>query len=265
MAAGDVKVSNTKVRAFNCNVFDGVDDYVEVPHHPYQLGAYLANGFTISAQIMLRTYGESNVGIILDKSTSNTGGDGFVFSVENSGAVERLRIRINDSAGIASANGSILLTRWYCVMITVSYDSKCNFYINGVLSGAADQVCAQNISAITTTNVMRIGNRVGDTDRSFNGSIKGVKMWNRVLTTAEIAADYARTTPTPGLIHHFKLGGDYADYGMVGATATNSGSVAQTVDDNVAVAVKAQRVGANDKWMIYRGQGGQVGTVEIEA
>ena len=48
MAEGDVVVVNTNSRAFNANVFDGVDDYVEIPHNAAQLGANLSNGFTIS-------------------------------------------------------------------------------------------------------------------------------------------------------------------------------------------------------------------------
>jgi hypothetical protein len=53
-------------------------------------------------------------------------------------------------------------------------------------------------------------------------------MWNRVLTATEITEDYQGKNNTNGLIHHFKLGGDYTDYGSVGVTATNSGSIANT-------------------------------------
>ena len=111
---------------------------------------------------------------------------------------------------------------------------------------------------------MRIGNRSSATDRSFNGGIKDVKMWNRVLTSAEITTVYGGGTPKMGLIHHFKLGGDYKDYGEVGVDATNSGTIVKIIDDNIAVAVAAQRVTANDKWLIAEGPGGQVFTAEVE-
>jgi hypothetical protein len=136
--------------------------------------------------------------------------------------------------------------------------------MNGVISGTANQDLVQGVSTITTTTNARIGNRAGATDYTFDGGIKDFKMWNRVLSTTEIAKDYAGHTPATGLIHHFKLGGDYSDYGSCGVTATNSGSVPFVVDDNIAVAVKAQRVASTDTWMIYKGKEGQVGTVNIE-
>ena len=89
-------------------------------------------------------------------------------------------------------------------------------------------------------------------------------MWNKVLTTAEIAEDYAGKTPSKEfLIHHFKLNGDYTDYGLVGATATNSGSTPQIIEDRVAAVIKASYVGDKDKFLIFKGVGGQLGTASI--
>ena len=99
-----------------------------------------------------------------------------------------------------------------------------NHYLNGVQSGTANQDAIGTIADIVTTNAMRIGNRSTATDRTFDGSIRSVKMWNRVLGTGEITSDYEGIINTGGLIHYFKLGGDYTDYGSVGVTATNSGS-----------------------------------------
>jgi hypothetical protein len=90
-------------------------------------------------------------------------------------------------------------------------------------------------------------------------------MWNRVLTAAEITQDYAGQPVTSGRIHYFKLGGDYADYGSVGATATNSGSVSYVVEDLVGTAVKTQRAtaGASGKYMMCVGKQGQIVTSAI--
>ena len=60
MAAGDVDVRLTNVRAFAGNLFDGVDDYIEIPHDYRLLGVRLTNGFTISAWIKIKTFGEIN-------------------------------------------------------------------------------------------------------------------------------------------------------------------------------------------------------------
>jgi hypothetical protein len=92
-------------------------------------------------------------------------------------------------------------------------------------------------------------------------------MWNKVLSSTEIAQDYAgQATATSNMIHNFRLGGDYTDYGTVGTAATNSGSVVATISGDVATAVKTQRTttGATGKFYISRGQEGQVITVAID-
>jgi hypothetical protein len=265
MAAGDVDVKTTTMRCLNSNMFDGVDDYVEIPHSASQLGASLANGFTMSAWICPKSLGEGSTGRILDKSTSSTAAAGFLFSINNTTNVNSLRFRMNNGTiGLSSAN-SVVYGTWQHVLVTVSSGQLANFYVNGVLSGTANQDLVQTISIITTTNPLRIGNRAYDTGSTFDGAIRHVKMWKRVLTAAEIAADYAGTPATSGLIHWFKLGGDYTDYGSVGVTATNSGSVQRIVEDLAKTAIKTQRTtaGASGKYMIFSGRAGQLGSVAI--
>jgi len=220
MAAGDLTATRGNYSDYECNVFDGVDDYIEIPHNAAQLGTNLSNGFTISAWINPRSAGEGpNAGSIIDKSEGTSVQNGFTFRM-NDGLV---RFRIAAVADTSSAASSITYGNWYHVLVTINTEPKAQIYINGVASGSLTTTGL--LSAITTTNAMRIGNRAGATDRTFNGSIRSVKMWNRVLSTTEIAQDYAGTIVSTGLIHHFKLGGDYADYGSVGVTATNSGSI----------------------------------------
>ena len=166
--------------------FDGVDDYVEIPHNAAQLGANLANGFTISVWINVKSQGESG-GRFLDKSTTTTGGAGFYFRIATS---DRLALQINSGPAILSAVNPIVYGTWYHVLVTVSSAQLVNFYVNATLNGTADQDAVQAISTITTTNDMRIGNRSGATDRTFDGLIQDVKMWNRVLTSAEIKELY---------------------------------------------------------------------------
>jgi len=270
MVSGDVKANLTKVRAFNCNVFDGVDDYIDVAHDNRQLGASLLNGFTLSAWINMKSVGEGAVGDygqIVSKATNTTSLAGFrmnVMEATTSATKYRVRTRLNSGAASGtSADDSLTFGIWTHILLTISSAQISRWYINGVISGSPTDLL-QPISTITSTNALRIGNVAAATTRTVNGAVRDVKMWNRVLTAAEIAEDYAGTTPMSGLLHWFKLGGDYADYGLVGVTATNSGSVPSVVDDALAAVVKAQRVASTDKWMIYRGMGGQVGTVNIE-
>lgn len=253
MVAGDVKVSITTPRAFGCNMFDGVDDYVEIAHNACQLGANLSNGFTVSAWINPRSVGESS-GRILDKSAGTDAQNGVRINIFPSGGNYKVGSNIN--VGTASSSAELSFGTWKHILVTISAAQLLNTYVNGVLSGTANQDLVQGISAITTTNVMRIGNRSQATDRTFNGSIRDVKMWNRVLTSAEITEDYAGAPNTNGLLYHYKLNGNYTNYGTLPdgstATATNSGSTPSIVDDTVAAAIKAQRVASTDKWLLTK-------------
>ena len=48
MAAGDLTGTVATVGERKAAFFDGVDDFVQIPHNANQLGANLLNGFTIS-------------------------------------------------------------------------------------------------------------------------------------------------------------------------------------------------------------------------
>lgn len=260
MADGDVSVTDTNNRALGCNYFNGTSDYIDIPHNGAELGANLPNGFTLSAWIFPESLGEGNLGRIMDKST-NTGGDGgFYWRLLTD---TKLQFRLNAGTAADSGNIANLFKIWSHVLVTISATQRCTFYINGVQTGVANINLVQGISAITTTTKMRIGNVAGGTNYTFDGGIREVKMWNRVLTQTEITADYNNIVSTNGLLHHYKLAGDYTDYGSIGSTATNSGSTIAILEDNIAKAIKAQRTSADDKYMLFGKKGTSVGCVQI--
>jgi hypothetical protein len=186
---------------------------------------------------------------ILDKSTAANGVNGFSLRYRNWAApVECAHFQVNAGTARTSAANSIPQGVWTHLLLTVNSATTVTFYINGVVSGTPGTTGA--IAGITTTNAPRIANLTGATTATFDGAIRSVKMWDRVLTAAEIAKDYAQEPVLDGLLHWFKLGGDYADYGNVGVAATNSGSVASAVDDTLAIDLKAKRVTANDKFFV---------------
>jgi hypothetical protein len=257
MAAGDVDARITTLRAMPCNVFDGVDDYVEIPHNDNQLGANLAGGFTISAWINPGSVGETR-GHIFDKSSGAGGDTGFRFAMDEV-TPPKVSFTINASNVTRSGNTSTPYGVWTHVLVTINDTPRSNFYVNGVLSGTANQT-VNALNTITTTNAMRIGNRSAATDRSFDGSIRSVKMWNKVLSADEIAADYAgQAVATDRLIVNVPLGGSYGG-------GTNSGSIPQIVDDSVATAIKAQRAltGISGAFMIAGTKGGQIYSVGVQ-
>ena len=72
------------------------------------------------------------------------------------------------------------------------------------------------------------------------------------------------TNISKGQIQWFKLSGDYADYGSVGATATNSGSYPAIIEDSIATVLKDNYTAISGQYLIWTGKGGQMGTVHIE-
>lgn len=223
------------------------------------MGSSLLNGFTVSAWINPRTNGEGNAnGRILDVRTgSYTSANGFWFKLGSAGT-NVLMFNINN--GSAKSSGSnINFNVWQHVLVTISSAQLVNFYINKNLSGSANQDVIQTISTITGTSSTFIGNR-GAKDVTFDGTIRKVKMWNRVLTTDEIAKDFAGALIEEGLILDVPLKDDYNDKGQYSLTGLNNGSYLSISDDSVATAIKTQRAttGATGKFLLTKGKGGQV-------
>lgn len=218
MASGDITADRAEASDGQYGAsFDGVDDYVEILHHASQLGANLSNGFTISAWIFPESIGET-AGKILDKSEDISTANGFTFKIA-AGPV----ITFDIASGADKSSGTIKYNVWTHCLVTITSASLVTHYMNGVQSGIPG--VGGGINEIITTNAPRIGNRSGATDRTFDGIIRGVKMWNRVLTAAEIAADYAGyNSPREGLILDVPLTNDYNDHSPLAFTGTNSGT-----------------------------------------
>lgn len=190
--------------------FDGVDDYIEIPDASLPASAF-QNGFSFGAWIYPKSVGETN-GRIFDKSTADSGNDGFRFGLTSS---NRWFLQINAGTVVGSSNLAIKYNNWQYVLTTVAANGTVTHYINGVQSGTPATTGA--LAGITTTNALRIGNRSGGTDRTFDGRIAEARIWNRPLTADEIRAiHFDRIVPTTGLVGEWKL-----DEGA-GSTATDT-------------------------------------------
>jgi len=147
------------------------------------------NGFTISAWVKADSAGEGSAGRIVDKSSGDNSDSGFRFLTSSS--LNRLYLQINTGTGIYSGENAYSINAWSHVLVIVSSNATVTYYINGVQSGTPGTTGA--LSGITTANALTIGNRSGATDRTFNGNISDVRIYNRVLGTAEIKAIYNAT------------------------------------------------------------------------
>jgi hypothetical protein len=170
-ATSSAKVVGKMGQAFN---FDGADDIVDTGSE------FIGTGpGTFSAWIYARNDGENGLGSIIDNR-------GVVFGL---GATFSGAVSFSSDSGITNAtgaNGSIAYNRWYHVTATRDAAGIANIYVNGVLSGSANQ--SSGTPAAGAQNV-DIGNTVF-LSRTWDGYLDDVRIYNRVLSLAEIKQLY---------------------------------------------------------------------------
>lgn len=165
--------------------FNGIDDYIEISHNDNQL---VTQGFSFSAWVNVNGAGESVAPRIIDKSSDLSGGDGFIWFY--SGAQERAFIKIHSGAQPASEEGSLPIGGgWKHIAVTVDSNGNAIHYVNGVVSGTPSAT-GSTPSLITSTNPMRLGNSPISPTATFDGDIDDFRMYNIVLTAAEIFEIY---------------------------------------------------------------------------
>ena len=111
------------------------------------------------------------------------------------------RHRINDN-GVGSnkndiqASSNASLNTWYHIIGTCNQNGDLKFYINGSSQGTSTGDGTNNVSReiFNTTNIGTPIHKIGnDNDGGHNhrGNIRYLRIWDRELTNAEIAAAYA--------------------------------------------------------------------------
>lgn len=163
--------------------FDGIDDYVSINDSFINYG----NGFSMSAWIKANSYGEGPYGRIFDKTNDLSSTSGIYTYMNNSPLIT---LAVNNTAGITSTASSIPLSTWKYVNFNVFYNGKCEIYIDGEFNVSGSTAIP---TGITTTNPLTIGNRSNATDRTFNGYIDVVKIYNRPLMPDEVKQNYNAT------------------------------------------------------------------------
>jgi hypothetical protein len=160
---------------------------------------------TISAWIYLNTYGETGYGRIIDKGTGTSGQAGwslFVCGTVSLCNTNSLAFFQNWSTGDqrgwwSTPANSIPTGQWVHVSASYNRTSTSNdpvLYINGVRQTVTEtQIPAGTVSADDAYNIY-IGNREQD-DRTFDGRIDMVRLYNYIRTPAQINWDYSRGRP----------------------------------------------------------------------
>ena len=217
MAAGDITSSVQEASKFACNDFDGVDDYVEIPlsdaanfqttqRFTYSLWVYSRAAEATNRPLYKR---DGNKGIIVQTRVTTTPAFECAFG---DGA----------STNIVAFTGSVH-EKWEHLAFVFTGTTR-SLYLNGAL--VVGPTVSNAYVDSTGIKILIGSDTAGVGANCFKGAVREVKFWNKALTVAQILEDYQGKSNNDGLVHYFKLGGDYNDYGRVGVAATNSGSLA---------------------------------------
>jgi hypothetical protein len=216
--------------------FNGVSDYVLIPHHS---SIALSNNFSISTWIRPETF-RPYAGIASKYHT--VGSAGFTFRLNGSSPYNKISF-----AGISEleSNSSLTANTWYHVVV-VCDSGLGKIYINGSLDTSG------SLSMSSTTNDLAIGVDYLTSPRYFNGQIDDMRIYNRVLSAAEVRSLY---------------NGSYADGDNSTATITLGGNLdlsTMTILSGV-VGGSSRTIDVSGDWNNYVGTGAYVaGTSTVD-
>ena len=151
--------------------FDGVNDLVDTGASDW----INTSALTVSAWIKPRSHGEGGAGSILDNRKA-------IFGMYDGAGTNAVTFSSNAGVTTAkSANGSVPFNKWTHVIATRDASGVVNFYVNGILSGTANQ--SSGTPASGTVGV-QIGNAIY-LSRTWDGYIDDLRVYNRVLSATE--------------------------------------------------------------------------------
>jgi hypothetical protein len=158
-------------------------------------------GATISAWVRAESDGEGDNGRIVDKA-------GWAFTVGNESAGE---VDIKFSMSHATNNGNwnsspasneFLTNEWTHIALSFTAIPVNNedpiMYINGESVTTNENDTPSGAYSGDSTNDIRIGNNSGG-DRTFDGDIAVVKIWDKVLTAEEVLAEFKHSRERFGI------------------------------------------------------------------
>jgi hypothetical protein len=169
-------------RMSNALQFDGSSSRVTVPGSPTINNL---SAFTYAAWIYPTGAGGGGYGRIFAKESS-TGFDDFYFLGNTA-----IEADINNTVGTqfaARAAATLAWNAWSHVAVTYndSGDRKLHLYLNGSEVAYSQQAVTSG-TLRTTSNTLMTGNRIAG-DRAFQGKIDDARVYNRALSTSEVAA-----------------------------------------------------------------------------
>ena len=177
--------SNTKVGSI---VFDGVDDYIDIPTSPIVNDSY--NNWTIDVWMRPSTqtsrFISPNSGGLFQFITYDTVNQRIILNIAETNLGANIRLRTTPVS-------SMLIYRWS--MLTISINNlSIKFYINGILTNTY----TETINIASWEGAWRLGQRYNNTFW-YLGEIAMVKTYSRELSSSEVLQNYNATKSRFGL------------------------------------------------------------------
>ena len=174
--------------------FNGTSDVINTG----QFEDLFLGGATMMAWIKPSSDGENSEGRIFDKSNNVGADDGPVLMVadESSGACD-LRFMHGHWSAIgdwSTTSRDVTIGEWNHVAVTYNSSSDSNnpvLYVNGVSSPISETASGSG-DAVDSNHTLYIGNNTG-TERTFDGNICQVGMWQGALTQEKIQSVMEKT------------------------------------------------------------------------
>lgn len=234
----DVTDETTSGQINTALVFDGVNDFISIPDDPT---LNPSDDYTLAAWFFINnenaSYGAHK---IISKDLNGTNS---AYEMDMNEPEKSLRCSFSPTSGgvqtAESSDDTVEYGAWYhgaCVYNSTTNTLKA--YLNGVLEDTDDTT---GFTPDTVSEPVRIGRqRHAGSEEYMDGSIDDVRIYTEALTDSEIAALYAKTSPsaltvpTADLVAHYKLNEETGSTIVDSSGNGFNGTWYDNVNDNVA-------------------------------
>lgn len=145
---------------------------------------------SFSVALWVRPDSAASVARILSKEHATDGGWRLRYGTDT--AIQASRI---DNGLVADQTASVLLPVGQLARVVITYDgATLSLYLDGELGGTV----ASTRSLTNHANALHVGRYAPGATGFFAGLVDELAFWNRALSAAEVAADFAAADETPG-------------------------------------------------------------------
>jgi len=170
----------------NAYYFDGIDDFIAIPHHP----AYKTQ-FPISVSLWVWLDDSSSTNTIFTNNDNSSEYYGIVVNA-NSG---KMSIGFGDGTGASSVSrrtavGSTVLKskKWHHLAGTIHGSTNMDLYVDGVQESVTYSGTGAGVIAYSASNNGKIGSYDRSTGSPFylKGGIDDIELWNDSLSLSDV-------------------------------------------------------------------------------